>query len=252
MTLKILECNFLDIQKESPDYIIHDSMSVWGKIIGSKKKVPVINLMHSFPISKTSIPFNFTTLSFILKLYLYKIIIAYSKNDPVNQLKNKFGVTISLSDVLINKERLNIVYTSKFMQMKLYRNEDSYYFVGPSLFFKNVKTYLPVAKANSRKIVYVSLGTLHNYNYTFYKKCLSSFKNKDFDVIISVGNRTDFDKLGDISPNIYIQKSVNQQHLLKHVDLFITHAGMNIVNEAICNGFPMLLLPHHFEQKLIA
>jgi UDP:flavonoid glycosyltransferase YjiC (YdhE family) len=36
------------------------------------------------------------------------------------------------------------------------------------------------------------------------------------------------------------------------VDVFITHAGMNSVNESICKGVPMILLPHTYEQKLIA
>ncbi|MBA3008815.1 MAG: glycosyltransferase family 1 protein, partial [Desulfobacula sp.] len=29
-------------------------------------------------------------------------------------------------------------------------------------------------------------------------------------------------------------------------------AGMNSVNEAVCNGVPMLMFPHQFEQYLIA
>lgn len=49
-----------------------------------------------------------------------------------------------------------------------------------------------------------------------------------------------------------LRPSVPQQRLLEHVDLFITHAGMNSVNESICCGVPMMLLPHHFEQQLVA
>ena len=60
------------------------------------------------------------------------------------------------------------------------------------------------------------------------------------------------DKLSDLPDNIIIRQSVPQQILLKQVDLFITHAGMNSVNEAICHGVPMFMLPHQFEQKMIA
>ena len=52
--------------------------------------------------------------------------------------------------------------------------------------------------------------------------------------------------------NLIIRASVPQQRLLEQVDVFITHAGMNSVNEALCCGVPMALLPHQIEQRMIA
>ena len=37
----------------------------------------------------------------------------------------------------MNKEDLNIVYTSKHMELNVYQSENQYRFLGPSLFFKN-------------------------------------------------------------------------------------------------------------------
>ena len=62
-------------------------------------------------------------------------------------------------------------------------------------------------------------------------------------------NPADF---GSVPVNFIIRQTLPQQKLLKHVQLFITHAGMNSVNEAVYYGVPMLLLPHTVEQKLIA
>jgi len=71
-------------------------------------------------------------------------------------------------------------------------------------------------------------------------------------MLIRVGLYKLFSLFQNLPPNFIVRPSVPQQRLLEHVDLFITHAGMNSVNESICCGVPMLLLPHHFEQQLIA
>ncbi len=69
---------------------------------------------------------------------------------------------------------------------------------------------------------------------------------------MSIGLATNPQKFNDAPKNFIIRQSVPQQMLLEKVDLLVTHAGMNSVNEAIYNGVPMLLLPHQFEQKLIS
>ena len=71
-------------------------------------------------------------------------------------------------------------------------------------------------------------------------------------MVISVGPTVDIAQLADAPDNFVIRRSVPQQQLLKHVDLFVTHSGMNSVNEALCCGVPLLLLPHQFEQKMVA
>jgi MGT family glycosyltransferase len=167
-------------------------------------------------------------------------------------LKEKYDINLSLGDVLINREDLNIVYTSTNMEPDIFQSVNSYRFVGPSLFFKKEQSDFPFYKLKDKKVVYISLGTLHNDNVHFYKTCLDAFANKEYYVVVSVGFDIDLDNFLDLPENFTIRQSVPQQKLLDHVDLFITHSGMNSVNEAICRGVPMLLLPHHFEQKLIA
>ena len=69
---------------------------------------------------------------------------------------------------------------------------------------------------------------------------------------MSVGFEIDTNVFSDLPGNFIIRESVPQQKLLEHVDVFITHAGMNSVNEAICLGVPMIMLPHTIEQNMIA
>ena len=49
--------------------------------------------------------------------------------------------------------------------------------------------------------------------------------------------------LGRIPDNIYALSFVPQIEVLKHADVFLTHCGMNSINEALCEGVPMVAMP---------
>jgi MGT family glycosyltransferase len=251
VTVDILENNLDAIRKEDADYIIHDSLCVWGKQIASILKLPAVNLMHSFPIVSSSDLIAFDNTSILLRVGLYKIMEWVGKSSLKKALKKKYHIDVSIGDTFINKEDLNIVYTSRHMRPTIDQKKKAFYFVGPSLFFKDEQGDFPFDRLEGRRVIYISLGTLHNDNLRFYKICLSAFSNKKYDIVMSIGFAINPQELIDEPENFTIRQSVPQQKLLEKVDLFITHAGMNSVNEAICSGVPMLLFPHQFEQKLI-
>lgn len=252
MTVDKLDHNLKTILKENPDYIIHDSLCTWGKYLASILRLPAVNLMHSFPVTESSISFSKETALLLTKVYLYKIKNNFSRNSPKKILKKKYNINLSMGDTLINRENLNIVYTSKSMEPDIYKSEKTFKFVGPSLFFRKEQTDFPFDKLKGRKVIYISLGTLHNNNSAFYNTCIKAFTDSEYNVVISIGFEINPDGFSDLPNNFIIRQSVPQQKLLDKVDLFITHAGMNSVNEAICSGVPMLLLPHQIEQKMIA
>ncbi len=252
MTVDKLDHNLKTILKENPDYIIHDSLCTWGKYLASILRLPAVNLMHSFPVTESSISFSKETALLLTKVYFYKIKNNFSRNSPKKILKKKYNINLSMGDTLINRENLNIVYTSKSMEPDIYKSEKTFKFVGPSLFFRKEQTDFPFDKLKGRKVIYISLGTLHNNNSAFYNTCIKAFTDSEYNVVISIGFEINPDGFSDLPNNFIIRQSVPQQKLLDKVDLFITHAGMNSVNEAICSGVPMLLLPHQIEQKMIA
>ncbi len=252
MTIDKLEYNLEEIRQENPDCIIHDSLCTWGKFTASILGIPAVNLMHSYPITNSSISLTAHSIPLLIKIGLYKFSNKFRKHDVKSLIKKRYNINLSISDVLINEEDINIVYTSKQMALSIYHMENTYRFVGPSLFFKNEQNNFPFDKLRDKSVIYISLGTLHNKNSDFYRKCLKAFSNKKYYIVISVGFKTNLDEFKNIPKNFLIMQSVPQQKLLGYVDLFITHAGMNSVNEAICSGVPMLLLPHHLEQEMIA
>ena len=68
------------------------------------------------------------------------------------------------------------------------------------------------------------------------------FGNKNVSVIINTG-KVNPKSLGKIPPNIYAYSYVPQVEVLRHADVFLTHCGMNSVNEAIYAGVPMVAMP---------
>ena len=98
----------------------------------------------------------------------------------------------------------------------------------------------------------ISMGTANNLMEDFYRKCIVALKDSDFDVIMSVGEFVDLEKLGDLPENFKIERSVNQIEVLQQVDAFLTHCGMNSVNEALYYKVPLVLFPQTPEQGGVA
>ena len=61
-------------------------------------------------------------------------------------------------------------------------------------------------------------------------------------MILNTG-KVDIQTLGKISDNIYAYSFVPQIEVLQHADVFLTHCGMNSVNEAMALGVPMVAMP---------
>jgi MGT family glycosyltransferase len=104
--------------------------------------------------------------------------------------------------------------------------------------------------AMKKPIIYISIGSILS-SKKFCKKCIKAFGNKELSVILNTG-RVNPETLGNIPSNIWTYSYVPQLEVLQHTDLFITHGGMNSVNEAMYYGVPMLVMPVINDQPLNA
>lgn len=154
-------------------------------------------------------------------------------------------------EMVYNAPNLNFTYTVRDFQ--IYSNEfpdTNYKYVGPAI-GDRVEQDFDFSKM-TKPIIYISLGTLLNTSAAFFRKCIDAFRDEPVSVIISIGKTVKKEQLGEIPDNIFIYPFVPQLKILKRASLFITHGGMNSVNEALYYGTPMLVIPVGNDQPRVA
>ena len=134
---------------------------------------------------------------------------------------------------------------------------DKYEFVGPSI----IPAKSEITK-NRKYLIYVSMGTVINKQEKFFMNFIKAFQNKeDFQVIISTGkaiNIEDFiqnyEKKSKLQfpQNIQMEQTVDQIAVLSKADVFVSHCGMNSVNESLFYKVPLVMIPQTTEQKGVA
>ncbi len=217
------------------DLLIYEMLFYLGKTISERLGIPCVRQFSQPAWSETSAQ----KASFIRKLSTELI----DKQILNRRVAAELGVKDKkLTDsVIYDKADLNIVYLPEKFQP--YRDEfdETYTFCVPpmeQLAFSNQQIPLDQMK---KPIIYISIGTIMS-SKLFYKKCIRAFGNKKLSIILNTGN-VNPDLLGDIPSNIWAYSFVPQLEVLRRSDLFITHGGMNSVNEAMYYGVPMLVTP---------
>lgn len=232
------------MQRLQPDCIVADSMAVWGKAVALKLGIPFVS-------STTTFAFNQYSARIMKKGFgeLFGMLFSMPKvNKNIKRLQDKGYPVKSILDIIQNDNETNtIVYTSPQFQPCSETFSDKYSFVGPS-----VRPVTEDIVKTKDKLIYISLGTVINNSLDFYKKCISAFANTDYQVIMSVGNLIDIKELGDIPDNFTIKSFVDQIAVLNKADVFLSHCGMNSVNESLYYQVPLVMYPQTSEQSGVA
>ena len=189
-----------------------------------------------------------------------------SDNKEINLLKNRFLLTL-ITKIVCGKRKLstdnilteitnvpikaNIVYTAKDFQINKEEFGEEYCFVGPMIGKRKCDVHIPYEEM-AGKIIYISMGTIQNEQLPFYKKCIDAWKTSDdVSVIMSVGKNTDIQELMPIPHNFYVYNYVPQLEVLEKSNVFITHGGMNSVNEGLYFGNRILGIPMDLDQYAV-
>lgn len=233
-----------EIADFQPDVIVSDSMCFWGKLFAKKYGVPYI-------CSTTSMAFNSESAKLMKKspMEILRMILGMKRiKEKLAQLRAAgYDAPDFVSLVQNDNETNTIVYTSRGFQPAAHTFSDRYAFVGPC-----VERLYPRRTDRERPLVYVSMGTVLNDNTAFYRACIRAFEGMDADAVLSVGEKTEPAKLGVLPANVQVFPRVNQLEVLACADVFITHCGMNSVQESLLNGVPMVCFPQHSEENAVA
>lgn len=243
-TLALDEHILEDMKKIQPDCIVADSMAVWGKAIALKLGIPFVSSTTTFAFNQHSAKIMKQSLG-----DLFKMIFSMGKiNKDIKRLQDKGYPIKSVLDIIQNDENTHtVVYTSPQFQPCADTFTDKYAFVGPSI--RPAEGEIVKTKD---KLVYISMGTVNNDLLPLYKECIQAFAETDYQVIMSVGNLVSMEEFGKLPENVSVYPSVDQIAVLEKADAFLSHCGMNSVNESLYFCVPLVMLPQTPEQGGVA
>lgn len=232
------------MERLKPDCIVADSMAVWGKAVAMKLGIPFISSTTTFAFNQHSAKIMKQSVRELLAMMVSMPKI----NKNIKRLQDKGYPVKSILDIIQNDDQTHtIVYTSPEFQPCADTFSDKYAFVGPS-----VRPASCQIEKKKEKLIYISMGTVNNNMLKFYKNCISAFDDTDYQVIMSVGNLVDIASLGPLPGHISVFSHVDQIGVLTQADAFLSHCGMNSVNESLYYQVPLIMYPQTSEQGGVA
>ncbi len=258
---EVLGAMLADIRAAQPDYVITDSVAPWGQWIGRILRVPVVTSISTFAMNRHMMRYAvahgirpksagrlWTKLRHIGRAYRLR-----------RSLCRRYGVAgPGVIGSVMGSSNLNIVYTSRAFQPCAETFDDRYQFIGPSIARPEAAPF-PWERLRHERVVYISMGTLFNTDADFYRRCFQAFGDQDLSVILSTGAsafaRATADRhvggLGPVPSNFVVQASVPQLAVLRRARAFVSHGGMNSVNESLASGVPLVVVPQMSEQAVV-
>jgi MGT family glycosyltransferase len=115
------------------------------------------------------------------------------------------------------------------------------------------KVDFPWKRLTGEPLIYSSMGTILNGQVDVFRTIVAAVaKNKNLQLVLSIGDQVDPKQIGPVPNNAIIAKRVPQLELLKRTTVCITHAGLNTVLESLAQGVPQLAIPVTYDQPGVA
>lgn len=233
-----------EIEREQPDLVIYDSLALGAALAAHRLGVPTVASISTFVLKGAR---GMITMRDILRIMGQFVPRIPRFSRARRALVKAYGQPLPDSLVPV-KADFNLVFTARELQPETDFVDDRFAFVGPSIDPNSrQKTDFPFEQLNRKPLIYISLGTIHTADRDFYQQCFEAFGASPGQVIVSAGS-ADLSALGQIPANFIARSSVPQLEILRRADLFITHGGMNSVQESLYFGVPMVVLPQQTEQ----
>lgn len=247
-----------EIRAFQPDYIVHDSLCLWGKIVARLLDVPAVCSIHT-------------------PGYNWKIALAsgrYWRDMPdmfrrsfrslayFRELERRLRATYGLPrtsyiETFTNPQRVNICHTPREFQPHDQLLDDSYHFIASVHPRPNSeKTSFPVERLRDQ-LIYIGFGTICDPGPQFYRNCLEAFRGLDHQVVMTLSASTKRADLDDVPENVLVWSLTEdgwapQFDILPRAALFVMNGGQGGAREAAWHSVPMLAFGTTFETYLIA
>jgi MGT family glycosyltransferase len=244
------------VRAERPDYIVHDSLCIWGKLIAAQLGVPGICSVH--------------TPAFNLRM---RIACAIRKDLPMvlargalpalgfrrlaHEFRQRHGVRLSGIETYTNAQPVNICHAPRELQPYDHLFDESYHFIGSVHHRPNEAQSSFDMSGLKKEIIYIGFGTICDPGPQFFRNCLAAFADIDMQVVMLLSASTTPEDLGDVPDNFIVWSVdrdglVPQLEILPRAKLFVMNGGMGGARESAWFGVPMLAIPTTFETDLIS
>jgi len=115
------------------------------------------------------------------------------------------------------------------------------------------KIDFPWKRLTGEPLIYASMGTILNGKVDVFRTIVAAVaKNKNVQLVLSIGDQIDPKQIGPVPHNAIVVKQAPQLELLKQATLCITHAGLNTVLESLAQGVPQVAIPITYDQPGVA
>lgn len=236
-----------DIYKmEQPDLIIYDSAALWGRYISKYFGIKSIASCtpYTYPEQYALSDLNrFSRMIFQDDLTVPQVKrLIYVLNHQLNHSFSKSS-PCSLFEPLDPKADFKLIYTVKEFQAGYeYLDEDTTYFCGVMQEENNQLVDFSDLLNKNKPNIYIAFGSIYN-NPDVFRQLYESCKCLNYNFILNIGKTISIDLFSDFPENWKIVQNLNQFELLKNIDVFISHGGVNSVREAMHCGVPIIVLP---------
>ncbi|MYL21615.1 UDP-glucosyltransferase [Halobacillus litoralis] len=246
-SLDILSITKQLAEEISFDFVYYDSFGA-GELVRDYLEVPGFSSSASFLIPEDYRkrlplhPENTGTLEYSDK-----------NRQLLETMKQEYGVApSSMLQFMNNQGGRTMVYTSAYFQPRLEEFGEENHFIGPSFPERKGAHDFPLHELKDEKVLYISIGTVLDQVEEFFNQCIDAFADFNGKVVIAAGTFADFNKIKSAPENFIIRSYVPQLEVLEYTHVFLTHGGMNSVNEAIDREVPMVVLPRDKDQPMVA
>jgi MGT family glycosyltransferase len=245
------------VSTERPDYIVHDSLCLWGKLIAARLGVPGITSVHT------------PALSWRLQLACWPFwrdlpLMVVRGTRPAlgfrhlaRELQRRHGTLVSAIETYTNPQPVNICHTPRELQPHDHLFDARYHFVGSVHHRPNeTATSFDISRLDD-ELIYIGFGTICDPGPEFFRKCLTAFADIGLQVVMLLSASTVPEDLGEV-PDNFIVWSIDRDGLLPQLEilprakLFVMNGGMGGARESSWFGVPMLAIPTTFETDIIS
>jgi MGT family glycosyltransferase len=239
-----------DLRGTRPDLIVHGAACPWGAVAACELGIPAAATFTTFAFNR-QVPSPTGISRALMAAAAFRPRLGWGYLSARWALQRAYDTgALPLIDLMNAREPLNLVFTSSAFQPGADEFDPSYRFVGASVgsrltdpAFDDVRLEDPV--------LYASLGTVFDGGPALLRIFATALAPLGGTVVVSTGH-TEPEELGLLPSNVVARRSVPQLRVLERAALFVTHGGMNSVNEAIRAGVPTLVVPQGADQPLVA